>query len=65
MTDARLPSGLLQDTLAAGADRSFNRVTVDGDTSTNDTILLLAADVRGLAWTVRPRVPCFKAFWTR
>jgi glutamate N-acetyltransferase/amino-acid N-acetyltransferase len=48
MTDARLPSGLLQDTLAAGADRSFNRVTVDGDTSTNDTILLLASGRSGV-----------------
>jgi glutamate N-acetyltransferase/amino-acid N-acetyltransferase len=43
MTDARMSSDLLRKALAAGADRSFNRVTVDGDTSTNDTILLLAS----------------------
>ena len=48
MTDARMPSSLLQDTLAAGANRSFNRVTVDGDTSTNDTILLLASGRSGV-----------------
>jgi glutamate N-acetyltransferase/amino-acid N-acetyltransferase len=29
--------------LAVGADRSFNRISVDGDTSTNDTILLMAS----------------------
>jgi glutamate N-acetyltransferase/amino-acid N-acetyltransferase len=49
MTDARLPSSLLQESLAAGADRSFNRVTVDGDTSTNDTILLLASGRSGVS----------------
>jgi glutamate N-acetyltransferase / amino-acid N-acetyltransferase len=48
MTDARMPSSLLQEILAAGADRSFNRVTVDGDTSTNDTILLLASGRSGV-----------------
>ena len=31
------------------ADRSFNRITVDGDTSTNDTILLLANGLAGAA----------------
>ena len=41
-TDANIEPGLLQ-TLAQGlADRSFNRVTVDGDTSTNDSFVLLA-----------------------
>ncbi len=47
MTDARMPSDQLRNTLAAGADRSFNRVTVDGDTSTNDTVLLLASGRSG------------------
>lgn len=41
-TDANLPAPLLQSCLAAAAERSFNRITVDGDTSTNDTVLLLA-----------------------
>ncbi len=41
-TDAELPQELLQSCLAASVERSFNRITVDGDTSTNDTVLLLA-----------------------
>ena len=41
-TDAALPSAVLQTLLAASADRSFNCITVDGDTSTSDTVLLCA-----------------------
>jgi glutamate N-acetyltransferase/amino-acid N-acetyltransferase len=41
-TDAALPHALLQPLLAAAADRSFNAITVDGDTSTSDTVLLCA-----------------------
>jgi glutamate N-acetyltransferase / amino-acid N-acetyltransferase len=47
MTDARVPPEVLRDLLAAGAERSFNRITVDGDTSTNDTVLLLASGRSG------------------
>jgi glutamate N-acetyltransferase / amino-acid N-acetyltransferase len=41
-TDALLPPAVLQPLLAASADRSFNSITVDGDTSTSDTVLLCA-----------------------
>jgi glutamate N-acetyltransferase / amino-acid N-acetyltransferase len=41
-TDAALPAAVLQPLLAAAADRSFNAITVDGDTSTSDTVLLCA-----------------------
>ena len=47
MTDVQAPPADLQDMLAAGADRSFNRITVVGDTSTNDTILLMANGASG------------------
>lgn len=43
MTDIQAEPAELRDMLMAGAERSFNRITVDGDTSTNDTILLLAS----------------------
>src|SRR5262249_59475790 len=36
------PHAVLQPLLAAAADRSFNAITVDGDTSTSDTVLLCA-----------------------
>jgi glutamate N-acetyltransferase/amino-acid N-acetyltransferase len=41
-TDANLPAPLLQEMLAASAKDSFNAITVDSDTSTNDTLLLFA-----------------------
>lgn len=41
-TDARIPAAVLQAALANAADRSFNAITIDGDTSTSDTLLLVA-----------------------
>ena len=41
-TDARIPAAALQDALAKGVATSFNRTTVDSDTSTSDTVLLFA-----------------------
>lgn len=41
-TDAQLPAELLKSALQRAVARSFNRVTVDGDTSTNDACLLAA-----------------------
>ncbi len=41
-TDADLPASVLQQILAEGADKSFNAITVDSDTSTSDTLLLFA-----------------------
>ena len=41
-TDAKLPVSVLNAALKRGADRSFNAITVDGDTSTSDTLLLVA-----------------------
>jgi glutamate N-acetyltransferase/amino-acid N-acetyltransferase len=41
-TDAAIPAPVLQGLLARAGDRSFNSITVDGDTSTNDTLLVFA-----------------------
>ncbi|HKK13187.1 MAG TPA: bifunctional glutamate N-acetyltransferase/amino-acid acetyltransferase ArgJ [Gammaproteobacteria bacterium] len=41
-TDAALAPGLLQQALAEAVEGSFNRITVDGDTSTNDACVLVA-----------------------
>ncbi len=46
-TDADIERGFLQKSLVESAEKSFNRITVDGDTSTNDTILVLANGVAG------------------
>lgn len=42
LTDAAVAPALLQELLREGADPSFNSITVDGDTSTNDLLLILA-----------------------
>jgi len=42
-TDAAIPSTLLQKVFFQAMDKSFNRITVDGDTSTNDMSLILAS----------------------
>jgi glutamate N-acetyltransferase / amino-acid N-acetyltransferase len=46
-TDAAVEPGCLQDTLNRATNRSFNRVTVDGDTSPSDMALLLANGAAG------------------
>ena len=47
-TDAEITKAQLQKILAANADDSFNRITVDGDMSTNDTVLILANGASGV-----------------
>ena len=47
-TDARIDQGLLRERLAQLSDVSFNRVTVDGDTSTNDACILVATGASGI-----------------
>jgi len=42
VTDANIKASLLQRMLEKAAEASYNRITVDGETSTNDTVLLLA-----------------------
>jgi glutamate N-acetyltransferase/amino-acid N-acetyltransferase len=41
-TDAAVPRSVLQKVVRRAADRSFNAITVDGDTSTNDSFILIA-----------------------
>jgi len=48
-TDAAVPPALLQRCLSDAADRTFNRITVDGDSSTNDSVIVLAGGASGAA----------------
>lgn len=50
-TDAALPPKILQKLLSKSVDRSFNCITVDGDTSTSDTVLMFATGAAGGALT--------------
>ncbi|HKL48234.1 MAG TPA: bifunctional ornithine acetyltransferase/N-acetylglutamate synthase, partial [Desulfuromonadales bacterium] len=47
MTDVEIDSGLLQTVLKETVAKTFNAITVDGDTSTNDMVLLLANGMSG------------------
>jgi glutamate N-acetyltransferase/amino-acid N-acetyltransferase len=51
-TDAKIPADALQTMLKKGVDASFNRTTVDSDTSTSDTVLLIAT-----GQAKHPRIP--------
>ena len=48
-TDAAIPQPALRVALRTAVDNSFNRITVDGDMSTNDTVILLANGASGTA----------------
>jgi len=47
-TDAAISPVLLKNALREAVDQSFHRITVDGDTSTNDTVLILANGASGI-----------------
>ncbi|MEW6774945.1 MAG: bifunctional glutamate N-acetyltransferase/amino-acid acetyltransferase ArgJ [Bdellovibrionota bacterium] len=47
VTDAPLSKAALQQALSEVVDKSFNAITIDGDTSTNDTLLLLSSGAAG------------------
>lgn len=53
-TDAAVAAPLMQTALRRAADVSYNRITVDGDQSTNDTILLLANGEAGAPEIAEP-----------
>ena len=47
-TDMAIPQSELQSLLATVNEKSFNRITVDGDTSTNDSVMLIATGQSGI-----------------
>ncbi len=59
-TDAAIQPRLLQDALRQAVDRSFNCITVDGDTSTNDMVLCFANGRRGRE--IRSKGPSYHQF---
>ena len=48
-TDADIDQALLQSLVSEAAEQSFNRITVDGDTSTNDACMLVATGRSGVS----------------
>ena len=50
VTDAQISFSALQDIVSTGVEHSFNLITVDGDTSTNDTVLVMANGAAENPW---------------
>ncbi len=61
-TDAAIPSRVLQSLLSASVQKSFNCVTVDGDTSTSDTVLLFATGARPAPKGLKANDPRLREF---
>jgi glutamate N-acetyltransferase / amino-acid N-acetyltransferase len=53
-TDAVVPQALMQQLAKDLADQSFNRVTIDGDTSTNDSFLVIATNKIAISADLTP-----------
>ncbi len=60
-TDAAVEQSLLQQLLGELVDTSFNRISIDGDTSTNDACVLLATGAAGNATITDRETPLYKA----
>jgi glutamate N-acetyltransferase/amino-acid N-acetyltransferase len=60
-TDARIAPALLQKTLREVTARTFNAISIDGDTSTNDTLLVLANGEAG-APAIKQGTTAYRAF---
>ncbi|MFZ5592534.1 MAG: bifunctional glutamate N-acetyltransferase/amino-acid acetyltransferase ArgJ, partial [Bacillota bacterium] len=59
-TDAAVPAAFLQQCLRQAVDATFNQISVDGDTSTNDMVVLLANGASGVP--IEPGSPQADAF---
>ncbi len=60
-TDCAISPALLQKALASVGDQSFNRISVDGDTSTNDSCIILANGMAGVS-EITEEGPAYDAF---
>lgn len=60
-TDAKVAPAVLKDLLLDGTNKSFNRITIDGDTSTNDCCMLIATGKADVAEVTEARGPLFDA----
>jgi len=60
-TDAQIPQALLQELTQEIADLSFNAISIDGDTSTNDSFMIMATGKSGLLIESKES-PCYLEF---
>ncbi|WP_409295248.1 bifunctional glutamate N-acetyltransferase/amino-acid acetyltransferase ArgJ [Pseudomonas sp. KCJK8670] len=60
-TDAKVAPAVLKDLMLDGANKSFNRITIDGDTSTNDCCMLIATGKANLPEVTQASGALFEA----
>jgi glutamate N-acetyltransferase/amino-acid N-acetyltransferase len=60
-TDAAIAPALMPQLTRIAADRSFNRITIDGDTSTNDSFVVIASGQAGAPRIDSVRAPAYAA----
>ncbi len=60
-TDIKISPAVLQEALLASADKSFNRITIDGDTSTNDMAIIMANGLSDAVVNGASQVESFRA----
>ncbi|MFB4393888.1 MULTISPECIES: bifunctional glutamate N-acetyltransferase/amino-acid acetyltransferase ArgJ [unclassified Pseudomonas] len=60
-TDAKVAPSVLKDLMLDGANKSFNRITIDGDTSTNDCCMLIATGKADVPEVTEARGALFEA----
>jgi glutamate N-acetyltransferase/amino-acid N-acetyltransferase len=63
-TDAAVAQPVLDELLRSAVNRSFNRITIDGDTSTNDSCVLIASAAAGNAVIAAPSGELFEKLQT-
>lgn len=62
-TDAAVEASVLQTAVSAIVDETFNMISVDGDTSTNDTLLVLANGEAGNEMITAAKGPAYEALY--
>jgi glutamate N-acetyltransferase/amino-acid N-acetyltransferase len=62
MTDVQISFSQLKSALRSAVERTFNRITIDGDTSTNDMVLVMASGTAGNSWIDDEDHPDYQAF---
>ncbi|BAP43582.1 bifunctional glutamate N-acetyltransferase/amino-acid acetyltransferase ArgJ [Pseudomonas sp. 21LCFQ02] len=60
-TDAKVAQSVLKDLILDGSNKSFNRITIDGDTSTNDCCMLIATGQADVPEISEAKGPLFEA----
>ncbi len=63
-TDVSISPEALRSALRQAVDRSFHRISVDGDTSTNDMVAVLANGLAGNPMITTPEEPSYTVFYT-